>query len=98
MKYKITQEKIKKVISKLENTLSSYFSSDDRICGFKIYINDDENPDELFDVYILINKEWSDKDVWSELRTGYIRDDVKKYLKDITPFTFEVYHYPKKCS
>ena len=87
-----------KVISKLENTLSSYFSSDDRICGFKIYINDDENPDELFDVYILINKEWSDKDVWSELRTGYIRDDVKKYLKDITPFTFEVYHYPKKCS
>ena len=98
MKYKITQEQIKKVISKLENTLSSYFSSDDRICGFKIYINDDENPDELFDVYILINKEWSDKDVWSELRTGYIRDDVKKYLKDITPFTFEVYHYPKKCS
>ena len=98
MNYKVTQEQVKKVIPRLESSLTGYFSSDDRICGFKIYLNDDENPDELFDVYILINKEWSDKDVWSELRTGYIRDEVKKYLRDITPFTFEVYHYPKKCS
>lgn len=94
----MTQEQIKKVITRLENNLNSYFSSDNRICGFKIYLNDDENPDELLDVYILINREWSDKDVWSDLRTGYIRDEVKKYLRDITPLTFEVYHYAKKCS
>lgn len=98
MDYKMTQEQIKKVITRLENNLNSYFSSDNRICGFKIYLNDDENPDELLDVYILINREWSDKDVWSDLRTGYIRDEVKKYLRDITPLTFEVYHYAKKCS
>lgn len=94
----MTQEQIKKVITRLENNLNSYFSSDNRICGFKIYLNDDENPDELLDVYILINREWSDKDIWSDLRTGYIRDEVKKYLRDITPLTFEVYHYAKKCS
>lgn len=94
----MTQEQIKKVITRLENNLNSYFSSDNRICEFKIYLNDDKNPDELLDVYILINREWSDKDIWSDLRTGYIRDEVKKYLRDITPLTFEVYHYAKKCS
>jgi len=98
MNYKMTQEQIKKVITRLENNLNSYFSSDNRICEFKIYLNDDKNPDELLDVYILINREWSDKDIWSDLRTGYIRDEVKKYLRDITPLTFEVYHYAKKCS
>jgi len=98
MNYKVTQEQVKKVIPRLESSLTGYFSSDNRICGFKIYLNDDDNPDELLDVYILINKEWSDKDVWSDLRTGYIRDEVKKYLTDITPLTFEVYHYPKKCN
>ena len=98
MKYKMTQSQIKKVSSRLESNLNSYFSSDDRICGFKIYINDEENPEELLDVYILINKEWSDNDNWSTLRIGRIADEVKTYLRDITPLTFEVYYYPKKCS
>lgn len=98
MNYKVTQEQVKKVIPRLESSLTGYFSSDNRICGFKIYLNDDDNPDELLDVYILINKEWSDNDNWSTLRIGRIADEVREYFKDVSPFTFEVYHYPKKCS
>ena len=99
MKYKMSDIQLKKVSSKLESNLNSYFSSDDRICGFKIYVNDDDddNSDELLEVYILINKEWSDNDNWSTLRIGRIADEVKTYLRDITPLTFGVYYYPKKC-
>lgn len=98
MKYKVTQEQVKKIIPKLEKSLNSYFSSNDRICGFKIFLNDEEDPYELLDVYMIINKEWSDNDFWSDYRTGHIRDEVKEYFKDVSPFTFEVYYYSKKCS
>jgi len=97
MKYKMSDTQIKKLISMMEDNLNSYFSNDERICGFKIFLNDDENPEELLDVYILLKKEWVDTDSWASLRTGYIRDEVKKYLKDLTPLTFGVYHYTKKC-
>jgi len=97
MNYRINKKQSDKLISFIEDNLKSYFSEDERICGFKVYLNDDENPEEMLDVYILLNKNWVDTDSWSTLRTGYIRDDVKKYLKDLTPVTFEVYHYAKKC-
>jgi hypothetical protein len=97
MKYRINKEQSDKLISFIENKLNSYFSEDERICGFKVYLNDDENPEEMLDVYILLNKNWVDTDYWSNLRTGYITDNVKKYLKDLTPVTFGVYHYAKKC-
>jgi len=97
MNYKINKKQSDKLISFIEDNLKSYFLEDERICGFKVYLNDDENPEEMLDVYILLNKNWVDTDSWSTLRTGYIRDDVKKYLKDLTPITFEVYHYAKKC-
>jgi hypothetical protein len=97
MKYKMSDIQLKKLISTMETNLNSYFSNDERICGFKVFLNDDENPEELLDVYILLKKEWVDTDSWSTLRTGYIQDEVKKYLKDLTPLTFGVYHYTKKC-
>jgi hypothetical protein len=97
MDYKINKKQSDKLISFIEDNLKSYFSEDERICGFKVYLNDDENPEEMLDVYILLNKNWVDTDDWSNLRTGYITDNVKKYLKDLTPVTFGVYHYSKKC-
>jgi hypothetical protein len=97
MNYKINKKQSDKLISFIEDNLKSYFSEDERICGFKVYLNDDENPEEMLDVYILLNKNWVDTDDWSNLRTGYITDNVKKYLKDLTPVTFGVYHYAKKC-
>jgi len=97
MKYKMSDTQLKKLIPTMENNLNSYFSNDERICGFKVFLNDDENPEELLDVYILLKKEWVDTDSWSTLRTGYIHDEVKKYLKDLTPITFGVYHHVKEC-
>jgi len=99
MEYKITQEQIKKVISKLENTLNSYFSSDDRICGFRVFLNEDkiDEEDSIFDVYVLLNKEWVINDIWSPLRSGYIRDSVKEYLNSMIPFPFEVYSHASEC-
>ena len=99
MKYKITQEQSKKIINRLEEQLNSNFSSDDRICRFKVYLNDDriEDEDAIFDVYVLFNKEWVIKDSWSTLRSGLIRDSVKDYLKDMIPFPFEVYSYAVDC-
>ena len=93
----MSNTQLKKLISTMETNLNSYFSNDERICGFKVFLNDDENPEELLDVYILLKKEWVNTDSWSTLRTGYIHDEVKKYLKDLTPITFGVYHYVKKC-
>jgi hypothetical protein len=99
MKYKITQEQSKKIIDRLEEQLNSYFSSDDRICRFRVFLNDDriDEEDSIFDVYTLLNKEWVLNDNWSSLRSGYIRDNVKEYLKSMIPFPFEVYSHASEC-
>jgi hypothetical protein len=99
MKYKITKEQSKKIISKIEEQLNSYFSSDDRICGFRAFLNEDriDEEDSIFDVYTLLNKEWVLNDDWSSLRSGYIRDSVKEYLNSMIPFPFEVYSHASEC-
>jgi len=99
MKHILTDKQVKQIIEKGETLLKSLFKDDDRICGFKIFLNDEriDDDDSIFDIYVYLNKKWVIEDNWSTLRSGYIRDKVKQTASQIINQNIEVYSYAKDC-
>jgi hypothetical protein len=99
MKHILTDKQVKQIIEKGETLLKSLFNDDDRICGFKIFLNEEriDDDDSVFDVYVLLNKKWVIEDNWSTFRSGHIRDKVKQTASQIISKNIEVYSYAKDC-
>jgi hypothetical protein len=99
MKHILTDKQVKQIIEKGDTLLKSLFNDDDRICGFKIFLNDVriDDDDSVFDVYVLLNKKWVIEDNWSTFRSGHIRDKVKQTASQIISKNIEVYSYAKDC-
>lgn len=98
MKYLIKESQLEKMAPYVEKHLNQHFENEDYICGFDVYVDDEENEPILI-INIIINKEKLQGKGFSQnaLKANEWRNKVREFMDEIFPVNYYVGSYPKNC-
>jgi len=93
MRYVISESQSNSLEDKIKIVLENYFFDLDSLCGFNVYLNDEEEQQSsgaIFDIYAIIKTSYSKR--FNELGRINLQKQIKRKVED-----FIRTHIPVEC-